>query len=108
MEDLPLGRIAALVPEFAVNDLPLGRTLVDITKADYISSLYIYLFIFEVLGRVNISGHWRAMAPVMNDDNDGQMIFGDLVCLKLPNISLTGEEKPRNKPHSGNLSRPGI
>ena len=26
MEDLPLGRIAALVPEFAVKDLPLGRT----------------------------------------------------------------------------------
>ena len=27
MEDLPLGRIAALIPEFAVKDLPLGRTL---------------------------------------------------------------------------------
>ena len=27
MEDLPLGRIVALVPEFAVKDLPLGRTL---------------------------------------------------------------------------------
>ena len=27
MEDLPLGRIAALVPEFAVKFLPLGRTL---------------------------------------------------------------------------------
>ena len=27
MEDPPLGRIAALVPEFAVKDLPLGRTL---------------------------------------------------------------------------------
>ena len=27
MEDLPLGRIEALVPEFAVRDLPLGRTL---------------------------------------------------------------------------------
>ena len=27
MEDMPLGRIAALVPEFAVKDLPLGRTL---------------------------------------------------------------------------------
>ena len=27
MEDLPLGRIAALVPEFAVKDLPLGKTL---------------------------------------------------------------------------------
>ena len=27
MEDLPLGRTAALVTEFAVKDLPLGRTL---------------------------------------------------------------------------------
>ena len=27
MEDLPLDRIAALVPEFAVKDLALGRTL---------------------------------------------------------------------------------
>ena len=26
-EDLPLGRIAALVPDFAMKDLPLGRTL---------------------------------------------------------------------------------
>ena len=30
MKDLPLGRIAALVPEFAVKDLPLGRTLMMI------------------------------------------------------------------------------
>ena len=28
MEDLPLGKIAALVPEFAVKDLPLGRALI--------------------------------------------------------------------------------
>ena len=28
MEDLPLCRIAAFVPEFAVKDLPLGRTLI--------------------------------------------------------------------------------
>ena len=27
MEDLPLGRIAASVPEFALKDLPLGMTL---------------------------------------------------------------------------------
>ena len=27
MEDLPLGRIAALMPEFAVKDLPLSITL---------------------------------------------------------------------------------
>ena len=29
------------------------------------------------------------------DDNDGQMIFGDLGGLKLPDICLTGNEKPR-------------
>ena len=28
------------------------------------------------------------------DDNDGQMIFGDLGGLKLPDICLTGEENP--------------
>ena len=44
----------------------------------------------------------------MMDDYDGQMIFGDLVGLNLPDIRLTGEEKPRKKPHPGNLSRPGI
>ena len=32
---------------------------------------------------------------MMRDDNDDQMIFGDLVGLKLPDIHLTGEEKPR-------------
>ena len=30
MEDLPLGRIAAFVPEFAVKDLPLGIALMMI------------------------------------------------------------------------------
>ena len=32
---------------------------------------------------------------MMSDDNDGQMIFGDLGGLKLADICLTGEEKPR-------------
>ena len=32
---------------------------------------------------------------MMMDDNDGQMVFGDLGGLKLPDIHLTGEEKPR-------------
>ena len=27
MEDMPSGRIAALVPKFALKELPLGRTL---------------------------------------------------------------------------------
>ena len=31
---------------------------------------------------------------MMSDDNDGQMIFGDLGGLKLPDICLTGEKKP--------------
>ena len=30
-----------------------------------------------------------------DDDNDGQMIFGDLGGLKLPDMCLTGEEKPQ-------------
>ena len=29
-----------------------------------------------------------------DDDNDGQMIFGDLGGRKLPDICLTGEENP--------------
>ena len=29
-----------------------------------------------------------------DDDNDGQMILGDLGGLKLPDICLTGEENP--------------
>ena len=40
--------------------------------------------------------HLRLLAPVMSDDdNDGQMIFGDLGGLKLPDICLIGEEKPQ-------------
>ena len=31
---------------------------------------------------------------ISDDDNDAQMIFGDLGCLKLPDICLTAEEKP--------------
>ena len=31
---------------------------------------------------------------MIEDDNDGQMTFGDLGGLKLPDICLTGEENP--------------
>ena len=37
------------------------------------------------------------------DDNDVQMIFGDRRGLKLPDICLTGEEKPQKKPHPGSF-----
>ena len=43
MEDLPLGKIGALVPEFAVKDLPLGRTLMMIW------SLFFDQFVFKML-----------------------------------------------------------
>ena len=36
-----------------------------------------------------------ARNEMVMDDYDGQMIFGDLMGLKLPDIRLTGEEKPR-------------
>ena len=36
-----------------------------------------------------------ARNEMMMDDYDAQTIFGDLVGLKLPDIRLTGEEKPR-------------
>ena len=39
------------------------------------------------------------------EDYDGQMIFRDLVGLKLPDICLSAEKK--KKPHRGNLSRLG-
>ena len=37
--------------------------------------------------------HLRSLAPVMNDD-DGQMIFGDLGGLKLPDIVLQVRKNP--------------
>ena len=45
---------------------------------------------------------------IWKDDYDGQMIFGDLGGLMFPGICLIGEGKPRKKPLTGNLSRPGI
>ena len=36
-----------------------------------------------------------ARNEMIMDDYDGQMMFGDLVGLRLPDIRLTDEEKPR-------------
>ena len=63
--------------------------------------MYVYIFGFKGASTSQVIG---ARNEMMMDDYDGQMIFGDLEGLKL----LTGEEKPRKKPHPGNLSRPGI
>ena len=40
------------------------------------------------------AGATSGTAQTWNDDDDGQMIFGDLEGLKCPDICLTGEEKP--------------
>ena len=67
--------------------------------------VYVSIFGFKGASTSQVIG---ARNERMMDDYDGQMIFGDLVGLKLPGIRLTGEEKHRKKPHPGNLSRPGI
>ena len=41
MEDLPLDRIAALVPESAVKDLPLGRTHDDVCNKSTLKIIHI-------------------------------------------------------------------
>ena len=50
--------------------------------------------IFEFKG-ASTSKVIGAHNEMMMDDYGGQMIFGDLVGLKLPDIRLTSEEKPR-------------
>ena len=81
---------------FCLMHLQLNRISYTI-KRGKIVGLYVkfwYVCIF-VLGRVNISGHWRPKWMVSDDYNDGQMIFGDFGGLKFADICLTGEEKPR-------------
>ena len=64
--------------------------------------MYVYIYIwFQGASTSQVIG---ARNEMMMDDYDGQMIFEDPVGLKLPDIHLTGEEKPRKKPHPGNLS----
>ena len=50
MEDLPLDRIAALVPEFALKDQPLGRTLMMI---------YVYIYVYTyMMNNINIRAYY--------------------------------------------------
>ena len=54
-------------------------------------SMYVCIFGFKGTSISKVIGTCNEM---MMDDYDGQMIFGDLLGLKLPDIRLTGEEKP--------------
>ena len=44
------------------------------------------------MGTIHDSHHPGLTRRIWKDDYDGQMIFGDLVGLKLPDICLIGEE----------------
>ena len=66
--------------------------------------MYVCTFGFKGASTYKVIGAHNEM---LMDDYDGQMIFGDLVGLKVPDIRLTDEENPEN-PHPGNLSRLGI
>ena len=46
MEDLPFGRIAALLPEFVAKDLPFGRTLMIMVYSRGLNFLQV---IYEIL-----------------------------------------------------------
>ena len=54
MEDLPLGRIAALVPEFVVKDLLLGSTHDDDDDVSEISKCRVYFVFYYSLNTVDI------------------------------------------------------
>ena len=75
----------------------------------YLWFLYICIFGFEGASTSKVIG---ARNEMMMDNYDYQMIFGDLVGLKLPDIRLTGEEKPRKNltqescPDRGSNPRP--
>ena len=68
----------------------------------------LYVCTFEVLGHVNISGHWHPYWMMMMDDYDGQMTFGEPWGPKASWHLSYRWGKTLEKPHPGNLSRLGI
>ena len=56
--------------------------------------MYVCIFGFKGASTSKVNG---ARNEMMMDDYDGQMIFGDLVGLKLLDIRLTGKEKTPKK-----------
>ena len=73
-----------------------ANRFIDIIALHNIRPKYLFwlVCIFGFKG-ASISKVIGARNEMMMDDYDGQMIFGDLVDLKLPDIRLAGEEKPR-------------
>ena len=67
MEDLPLGRIEALVPEFAVKHLPLGRTLMIF----YITNYYSFIFLLFYPAQRTTYAHSTYNSNVMDQQSVG-------------------------------------
>ena len=82
------------------NYTELSKWTKNSLKWGKMSKMYVCMYVY--LG-LRARQHLWSLAPVMKWWWM-IMIFGDLVGLKLPDIRLTGEEKP----HPGNMSRPGI
>ena len=68
------------------------RSLAVVLSLWWRDHVCVYIFGFKGALTSKVIG---ARNEMMMDDYDGQMIFGDLVGLKLPDIRLAGEEKPR-------------
>ena len=65
MEDLPLGRISALVSEFAVKDLPMGRTHDDDDDDDKrLLDSYLKIALIKIIKKSN-----------KKDKNVGKLLF---------------------------------
>ena len=67
---------------------------VPLSSFDFYCNFFVYVCIFGFKG-ASTSKVIGARNEMMMDDYDGQMMFGELVGLKLPDIRVTGEEKPR-------------
>ena len=65
VEDLPLGRTAALVPEFAAKDLSLGRTLTDDDDDDGLGVTY---YFYNLRRLFNISSKCHTQPQCTHDD----------------------------------------
>ena len=87
MEDLTLGRIAALVSEFALKDLPLDRTLMMMMihvsvsrtgKCDELGHSNVERY-FHSMGKVQKSGVWVPHALSQNHKNQRGEISASLL-----------------------------
>ena len=74
--------------------LVFSNSLMTQNYRKWLLFICMHIWVFKGASTSKVIGTRNEM---MMDDYDGQMIFEDLVGLKLPDIRLTGEEKPQKK-----------